>query len=168
MDMKKVFYEGISFEVFVKNGEGSHIEKTLDLLHSIQFEENIVSRIKAIDKKINILTLAEIWCPDCMINVPVLQKMKKYNDNIEFSIIKREGNEKYFKKYSVDGKIKIPTFIVFDDDFNEIGYFIERPKIIKDIYKSDNQVDIIIATKKYRNGQYGNETARDILDMLNY
>ena len=168
MDIEKLFNEGISFEAFLKEGEDSYREKAIEILNDTNFNEEITNRIKSIDKKINILALAEIWCPDCVVNVPVLQKFNEINKNINFSIIKREGKEDYFSKYAIEDKVKIPTFIFFDEEFNEIGYFVERPSIVKNIYDKKDQVEIIITTKKYRNGQYTEETAKDILDILGY
>ncbi|NMB27944.1 MAG: thioredoxin family protein [Tissierellia bacterium] len=168
MNIKELFNQGVSFEKFVNTGADSYKEKTIQIYSSIQFDKDLISRIAAIDKRINVLALAEIWCPDCMVNVPVLQKIKDINDNFKISIIIREGNEKYFERYSVEGAVKIPTFIFLNKNFREVGYFIERPSIVKNIYDSDSQAEIIVATKKYRNGEYTDETARDILNILNY
>ena len=68
----------------------------------------------------------------------------------------------------MESAVKIPTFILLNEDFKEIGYFIEKPSIIKDIYKGTNQAEIIIGMKKYRNGEYTMDTAKDILNILNY
>lgn len=167
MELKKLFDNGITFKEFLyTDGDKENSEKARKVYDSIEFDEDIVNSIKNIDRRINIIVLAEIWCPDCIINVPVLGKMADINSNLHISIIKREGNEEVLQKYKEEGKVKIPTFIFFDENFNEIGYFIERPSIVKDVYKTSNQVEIILTTKKYRNGEYVTETAKDILSII--
>ncbi|HHV25855.1 thioredoxin family protein [Anaerosalibacter bizertensis] len=168
MDSKKMFHSGISFQDFVNMDEDSYKEKTLEVFNSIDFSDEFVERIKSIDKNIKILICAEIWCPDCMINVPVVEKMKKMNNKIEISIVNREGNEDFFKKFSKDEKVKIPTFIFYDEEFNLLGTFIERPRIVKEVYRTGNQTNIIVTMRKYRKGEYIEETLKDILDVLKY
>ena len=168
MGIRELFNRGISFEKFVNTGESSHKEKTIDIYNGVQFDEDLISRIEAIDKKINVLVLAEIWCPDCMVNVPVLERIRQISEELNISIIRREGNEKYFEEYSVGGAVKIPTFIFLNEAFKEIGCFIERPSIVKNIYDSDSQAKIIVAIKKYRNSEYTAEKDDDILNILNY
>ncbi|MBS4535035.1 thioredoxin family protein [Clostridium sp. D2Q-14] len=166
MNIKEIFNSGISFEEFVNNDADTYKEKTLEIYQNIEFDEKLVDRVKGINKKINILACAEIWCPDCMINVPVLKKMKDYNDNIDIAIVLKEGNEEIFKKYGISGAIRIPTFIIYDEKFNELGSFVEYPKEIKNIVNSGNQPKIIVAKRKYRKGEYANETLKDILNVI--
>lgn len=167
MALKELFNKGITFKEFLCNNEDEeNSQKARKVYDSIEFDEDIINSIKTIDRKIHILVLAEIWCPDCIINVPVLGKMADINSNLHISIIKREGNQELLQKYREEGKVKIPTFIFLDEDFTEIGYFIERPSIVKNVYKTSNQVEIILITKKYRNGEYLAETAREILSII--
>lgn len=167
MELKEIFDNGITFKEFLYNdNDRENSEKARKVYDSIIFDEDIVKSIKEIDRRINIIVLAEIWCPDCIVNVPVLGKMADINRNLHISIVKREGNEELLQKYREEGKVKIPTFIFFDENFNEIGYFIERPSIAKDIYKTFNQVEIIFTTKKYRNGEFACETAKEILSII--
>ncbi|MBS4536837.1 thioredoxin family protein [Clostridium sp. D2Q-11] len=166
MSLFEIFNDGISFEEFVNNDGDTYKEKTIEIYKSIEFSEELINRIKNINKKINILACAEIWCPDCMINVPVLRKMKDYNENIDIAIVPKEGYEEVFKKHSVAGGIRIPTFVIYDEEFNELGSFVEYPKEIKNIVNSGNQPKIIVAKRKYRKGEYAEETLKDILNII--
>lgn len=163
-----MFYNGISFEEFVNMDEDSYKEKTLEILNGIDFNKEFIERIKSIDKKINVLICAEIWCPDCMVNVPVLERMKNINNNIKISIIDRDENEDFLKKFIKGEKVKIPTFIFFDEDFNVLGTFVERPNIVKEVYKIGDQTAVIVTMRKYRKGEYTEETLKDILNILKY
>lgn len=165
---RKLFSTGISFEEFVNLDEDSYKEKTLSIFQTIKIDNELENRIKNVNKKINILICAEMWCPDCMINVPVVEKMRQINENINLSIVERENNEEYFSKYVSGENVKIPTFIFFDGDFNEIGSFVERPNYVKEIQSSDNQPLKIVTMRKYKKGEFTCETLKDILRILGY
>lgn len=167
MTFLELFELGISFETFLDKDKDVNKEKALEIYHHITLKEELINRIKQIDTRIKIIVFAEIWCPDCVINVPALQKMKDINPNIEFKILPREGNENHMEPYKVGGKAKIPTFIVLDDSFIEKGVFLETPKIIKDIAGKGTQVEMIVAKRKYRKGEYINNTIEEILAIIN-
>lgn len=166
MEINEVYKKGVTFDEFVNQDTDAYKEKTLQILEKIDFNEEQKKKIKLIDKKINVLICAEMWCPDCMINVPVIEKMKLLNDNINISIVGKEGNEEVFKKYAPEENIKIPTFVFHDENFEEMGSIVEYPKKIAQILSDGNQARRIVAMRKYRKGEYANETLNDILDIL--
>lgn len=168
MKGKELFEKGISFDEFVNRDSNSYRDKTLEIFSGIKFEENNINRIKNIDKNINILICAEIWCPDCMINVPVVEKLRQINENIHISIVDKDGNEDFFRSFNNEDILKIPTFIFYDEYYNVLGDFIERPNFVKEVYNRGNQPEIIVTMRKYKKGEYTEETLRDILDALGY
>ncbi|ABR50594.1 conserved hypothetical protein [Alkaliphilus metalliredigens QYMF] len=166
MDFKQLFEKGISFEKFIELDEDTNREKTLELYENIVLEEELIQRIRQIQTPIKILAFAEIWCPDCMINVPALQKMKAINEEIQMTILPREGNEEVMENYKLGGKPKIPTFIVMNEMYQELGFFIEMPKTLKDIAARGNQVEVIVGKRKYRKGEYIRDTIKEILNII--
>lgn len=166
MGINDLFNKGVSFKEFVNQDADAYKEKTLQILGEIQFEAEQVNDIRQINDKVHILVCAEMWCPDCMINVPVIEKMRLLNSNINISIVGKEGNEEFFKKYAPEESVKIPTFVVFNKDFEEMGSLVEHPTIIKDILVSSNQPNRIVAMRKYRKGEYAKETLDDLLQII--
>lgn len=169
MNAEKLFNSGISFNEFVNMDVDSYREKTLEIFNNIDFEKEYIDRIRAIDKKINVLICGEIWCPDCMINIPVVEKMRQINKSIHISIVGKEENGDFFKSFNTEENVvKIPTFVFYDGDFNLLGSFIERPSIVKEVYNTENQPTIIVTMRKYRKGEYTTETLKDILKILGH
>ncbi|MBU5678173.1 thioredoxin family protein [Alkaliphilus sp. MSJ-5] len=166
MIFQQLFESGMSFEVFAPNGQDANIEKLLEVYNGIELDEELISKIQSIDKPIYLLAFAELWCPDCIINLPAIKKLNDINPNITFSILPREGNENYMDNYKISGKHKIPTFVVLNDRFEEIGVFIETPKIVKEIVNKGNQVEIIVAKRKYRKGEYIKDTIKEITNII--
>ncbi|SHJ89453.1 thioredoxin family protein [Paramaledivibacter caminithermalis] len=166
MDIKKLYEKGITFEQFMSQDDGTYREKILEIYNNIEIDNTLLDKIKSIHKEINVLVFAEIWCPDCVINLPALRKICDINKAVNMKIVPREGNEQYLEEYKIDGKAKIPTFIFMDDDFKPIGTFIEIPRVIGEIVGKGNQVDIIVAKRKYRKGEFTKDTIKDILKII--
>ena len=166
MAIQELFQKGITFIEFVNQDKDAYKEKTLEIYSQITVDETLQKAIESIGRPIYVLVFAEIWCPDCMINVPALQKIAEYNNEFSLRIVSREGNEAYMQNYRINGKPKIPTFIFMEEDFTEIGAFIEQPQVIKGIEAKGNQVEIIVAKRKYRKGEYISETIKEILEII--
>ena len=166
MSIQELFQKGLSFLEFVNQDKDTYKEKTLEMYESITVPDELVQQIKAFDKPIKVLIFAEIWCPDCTINVPVLQKMADINPNFKISIVSREGHEAFMDDYKVNGKPKIPTFIFMNEAYERLGVFIEQPQIVKAVEAKGKQVEIIVAKRKYRKGEYYIETMKEIMDIV--
>lgn len=164
--MRKLYEEAKEFEMFLEEGKLEDKETTQNYLKAIDMDDELRNKIKAIKEKYNILVLGEIWCPDCMINIPALEKINRINDNIDFRIIPREGNEDKFKEYEVEGKVKIPTIIIMDSEYKKLGSIVERPQVLKDIYNRGDQVEIIKSSKVYREGGYILSMIEEIVNIL--
>ncbi|WP_204260220.1 thioredoxin family protein [Caloranaerobacter azorensis] len=128
MDISCLYDKGVSFDEFVNKDKDAYKEKVLEILNKIRLSDELINKIKIIDKKIKVLVCAEIWCPDCMINVPVLAKMKEYNNNIDISIVEKNGNEDFFIKYSEEDRIKIPTFVFLMRNLKSLAVLLNTRK----------------------------------------
>lgn len=165
MQMRELFKTGMSFNEFIETDEESYREKSLEMLENINFKEDYIDQIKKINKDINILICGEIWCADCMINIPVIEKMRKYNNKINISIVDKEML--LVSNFKAEMQIKLPTFIIYDDKFNELGVFTEHPRKIKEIIEDGNESIFLVSIRKYRKGGYTEETLKDVLDIIN-
>ncbi|KXZ38939.1 Thioredoxin [Alkalithermobacter thermoalcaliphilus JW-YL-7 = DSM 7308] len=168
MTFEDLFRAGKKFIEFLEESDETYKNKMKEILDNIKIENKIKQSIESINKSINILAFAEAWCPDCQINLPAVYILTTLNENIKLSIVSRDGNEEFLSRYKVNGKPKIPTFIIMDDEFNEMGSFIEIPGILKDIISRGNQPEIIVAKRKYKKGEYCKDTLLDILKIIGH
>ncbi len=167
MSIQDLFQKGQSFLYFINQDQDTYKEKTLELYEKISIPEALTQEIRKLNRTINVLVFAEIWCPDCMINVPVLQKMSDINSNIKIRIVSRSGNEALMEAYKLKGKPKIPTFVFMNEGYEELGIFIEQPKVVKEVELKGKQVEIIVAKRKYRKGEFYIETIEEIMGIIN-
>lgn len=168
MGAKELFDKGISYDELLQGSNDDNKNKINEVFNNIDFDKNNIDRTKSIDKEVNVLMVAELWCPDCIINVPVVKKMQELNSNINISIVDVEENRDFFSKYAIEGKVKIPTFVFYDEDFKEIGNFIEKPSIVKEVYSKNDQVQVVVTTRDYRKGKFVEETLTEILESIGY
>lgn len=164
MILKELFEAGCDFEDEFNKSDSLHREKAQEYRDGMKISEEIINKIKSIEDELYILGFSELWCPDCQINLTVIDYITKLNPNIKLKLQGREGNEEIIKEHSDDGRVKIPLFIYLDSEFEKIGSFIELPSNVRAVENSDNQVEKIVTKREYRKGNYMEQT---ILDFIN-
>jgi selT/selW/selH-like putative selenoprotein len=96
--------------------------------------------------QLHVLVLAEDWCGDVIANLPILGQLAKQTNKLNIRVFLRDQNLDIMDQYLKDGQFRaIPVFVFFDEDFRELGFWIERPAsvsemqaaAIKQLYASD-------------------------------
>ena len=83
---------------------------------------------KNLSRPVNVLMLAEDWCGDVIANTPIVGRIASEVDTLNLRVFVRDQNEDLMSQFLKEGKYKsIPAVVFFDDEFNELGRFIERP-----------------------------------------
>lgn len=163
MILKELFESGCSFEEEFNHADLIHSKKSIEYRENIKVSEETIDKVKSIKEQIYILGFSELWCPDCQINLTVMDYITKLNPNIKLKLHKRSGNEELIKKHSDDKRVKIPLFIYLNEEFEKIGAFIELPSNVKAIENSENQVEKIVTKREYRKGSYMEQTILDFI-----
>lgn len=77
---------------------------------------------------LNVLVLAEDWCGDVIANLPVLGRIATETGKLNIRVFLRDQHLDLMDQYLNEGKYRsIPVLVFFDEQFNELGRFIERP-----------------------------------------
>ncbi|HEX8600504.1 MAG TPA: thioredoxin family protein [Chloroflexia bacterium] len=75
-----------------------------------------------------VLVLAEDWCGDAMRYVPVVAHLADQIPSWELRIFYRDNNPDLAEKWKKHGLFRaIPVIVFFDEQFNELANFIEKP-----------------------------------------
>ena len=83
---------------------------------------------RSLNGPLHVLVLAEDWCGDVVANLPVLAVLARESGTLDIRIFLRDQNSDLMQRYLNQGKYEsIPVFAFFDETFQEIGVFIERP-----------------------------------------
>ncbi len=79
-------------------------------------------------RPLDVLVLAEDWCGDVINNLPILGRLAAESGKLNVRIFLRDQNLDLMDQYLNQGQFRsIPVFVFFDEQFNELGRFIERP-----------------------------------------
>src|SRR5436305_1029536 len=90
-----------------------------------------VAAFKSLPQPVHVLALAEDWCGDVIANLPILGRLAAESGKLNVSVFLRDQHPDLMDNYLNRGEFRsIPVFVFFDDDFHEIGRFIERPESV--------------------------------------
>ena len=85
-------------------------------------------------KPLHVLALAEDWCGDVINNLPVLGQLAAASGKLNVRIFLRDQNLDLMDQYLNQGQFRsIPVFVFFDENFHELGHWIERPARIREM-----------------------------------
>lgn len=86
---------------------------------------------RQLPRPLNVLALAEDWCGDVVANLPIIGRVAAAADgklNLRILLRDQEPGTTVMDEHLHQGQYKsIPTLIFLDQDFNELGVWVERP-----------------------------------------
>ncbi len=105
-------------------------------------EGDDLAAFKRLPHTLNVLVLAEDWCGDVIANVPIVGRIAIDSGKLNLRVFLRDQNDDLMDQYLNRGEFRsIPVFAFFDDDFNEVGKFIERPDSVTEL-RARNRLEI--------------------------
>jgi hypothetical protein len=98
---------------------------------SLALSADQVAFFSALPQVLDVLVLTEDWCSDALANLPILARLATASGKLNLRIFLRDQNLDLSDQFLKDGMHRsIPVFAFFDDDFRELGRWIERPAVI--------------------------------------
>jgi hypothetical protein len=109
----------------------------------VQLDPADVQAFKALPKPLNVLVLAEDWCGDVVANLPIVGRLAQASEgklNLRVLLRDQEPGTVVMDEHLKDGQFKsIPTVIFLDQDFREVGIWIERPASVTQLREEKRQ-----------------------------
>ena len=161
MNIRELFEVGTTFETAVGQGTNFERDRIPENYSRINLTKDMLNTLSTFDKEINFLVAGEIWCRDFQLNATVLKKFTEINTNFNMSVISMSRGKKFLSPILDIENMKFPLIVALDKDFNILGTFEERPKVVR---KVSNFEDIRL---DYYNGRYLIDTAYEFIDILN-
>lgn len=123
---REFFLQGETIDAFLGSLSSAR-EKFLQHLQEVELSAEQRSRLNSMPKGLNVMVVAEEWSGDVLYNLPVLFKMAEEAD-WKVRIFRRDQYPELILPYRKDGLYhSIPVFVFFDENFQEVGRWIERP-----------------------------------------
>lgn len=97
----------------------------------IELDPADLAVFRTLPRPVNVLVLAEDWCGDVIDNLPILGRLARESGALNLRVFLRDKHPELIDQYLNQGQFRsIPVFAFFDDQFNELGRFIERPQSV--------------------------------------
>lgn len=132
----RAYEEGISFTQFVERAE-VHQDLLRTNFEAYELTDEELSFFKSLSEPIDVIVLAHDWCGDVASNLPLLAKIEALTGKLKLHILIRDpDNWDIANAYPADdGKFRLPTYILFNKQGEQLGVFIERPAEITEKIK---------------------------------
>ncbi|MCB0089064.1 MAG: SelT/SelW/SelH family protein [Caldilineaceae bacterium] len=147
---KERFEQGLTYEQYRR--QMTRNEERFDANEqTVKLKQDDVDFFAHLPYRLNVVVLAEDWCGDVIANLPVLGALARASDKLNVRIFLRDQNLDIMDQYLKEGKHQsIPVFAFLDQDFHDLGHWIERP-----VHMSELQAEMrreLFATDPVFNG----------------
>ncbi|MGO8951015.1 MAG: thioredoxin family protein [Ktedonobacterales bacterium] len=124
------FDKGMTYDDF-KSQMTRNQERFLASERQFQLDPADLAVFQNLPQPVNVLVLAEDWCGDVIDNLPILGRIAEASGKLNLRVFLRDQNLDIMDQYLKDGQFRsIPVFAFFDDQWRELGRFIERPESV--------------------------------------
>ena len=95
----------------------------------VQLSPADVATFKNLPQPLKVVAIAEDWCGEVIDNLPILGRLAQESGKLDLRVFLRDQNLDLIDQYLNRGQFRsIPVFVFFDQGFNELGRFTERPE----------------------------------------
>src|SRR5437867_13024166 len=127
------FATGMSYDAF-KGQMTRNRERLEENERRVEIRPEDLAAFRDLPRPVKVLVLAEDWCGDVIANLPVLGRLAKDSGKLDVRVFLRDQNDDIMQGYLNKGQFKsIPVFVFFDEDFRELGHWIERPASVTEV-----------------------------------
>jgi hypothetical protein len=130
---KQRFDTGLTYDAF-KAAMTRNLDRVEANEEKVSLDPETLRFFKDLPRPIKVVALAEDWCGDVIANLPVLGVLARESGKLDVRIFYRDQNLDLMERWLNQGKFQsIPVFAFFDDDFRELGHWIERPASVTEL-----------------------------------
>ncbi len=127
------FSQGISYQAF-KEAMTVNREQLEANERGIQLSAAELQPFLSLPETVNVLAIAEDWCGDVVANLPIVGRLAQECDKLNLRVFPKDQNMDLMNQYLNRGLYQsIPVFVFFDDDFNQLGVWIERSAAVTEL-----------------------------------
>ncbi|MEM3755173.1 MAG: thioredoxin family protein [Candidatus Bathyarchaeia archaeon] len=132
---------------YINEIRNSKIKQTMKKrVQEYSLKTDLIDKFEKIDEKHSLIAFSAEWNPECQAQIPILAKLLivTKNNNLVVKVIELDENRDIAEEFGVT---QVPTIIVYDKRWNELGRFVEKPKN----YSTLEEELWSIFEKKYKN-----------------
>jgi hypothetical protein len=123
----ETYFDGLTIPGFI-SGMSKNRETVEDNYRNFTLDTEQVECLREIEGPVRVLALAEDWCGDVVRYLPAMARMAEAA-GWDLRVFYRDQNPQLADTWLKDGLHRsIPVFVFFDEQWNELTHFIERPQ----------------------------------------
>jgi selT/selW/selH-like putative selenoprotein len=127
------FAQGLTYEQYkeqmTRNRERFDANEQL-----VKLDPADVAYFAGLPASLPVVVLAEDWCGDVINNLPVLGRLAEASGKLDVRVFLRDQNLDLMDQYLNHGQFRsIPVVVFFDEQFRELGHWIERPARVSEL-----------------------------------
>lgn len=119
IDIAPFYNHGLSWKQFLA-GAGENAARMQTFYDAFDYDEDLLTFFNG-RTPLQVLAIAEDWCPDVVQNVAVVARIADEVPGMELSIVTRADHPDLMREYATDGKERIPVIAFFDMTFRELA-----------------------------------------------
>ena len=123
------FNQGMTYDEF-KNWMSRNRDRIEGYESKVQINPDDLAFFKNLRSPLDVLAVGADWCYDVLTNLPVLARLAQESGKLNVRVFERDENPDIRDQYLNGPYQSIPVFVFFDENFQEIGHWIERPKSV--------------------------------------
>lgn len=122
------FEQGLTVDAFIEQmtSNRERFEANIDAANDLLNDDD---RAAFQGQSVSIAAIAEDWCPDVIQFLPPIVALARQVPDLRLRVFIRDKNLDIMDQYLNEGEYRsIPVFVFYDEQWNELGHYIERPK----------------------------------------
>lgn len=159
------FEKALTFDEYLET-----VEKNRELWHAVRdrvrLPEDVVEDARRIPGGWHLAALSEDWCGDAVNTLPVIARLAE-EAGWDFRVFGRDDNPDLMDAHLTNGRSRsIPVVIVYDEEFQEVGWWGPRPGEIQQWVMSEGLAMPSPERYKVIRRWYARDRGRTTLDEL--
>ena len=124
------FNQGMTYDEY--KAQITQNKEQFERNEQLELSEADLAPFKNLAKPLNVAVVLEDWCADVVQNTPILARIARDSGKLNLRFFPRDANKDVMAEYMNGQYESIPVFAFYDDDWNELGVWIERPKSVSE------------------------------------
>jgi hypothetical protein len=168
-DLRALYEAGRTFEEFYDSAERRRALWEENWAESEGMDPALVQRARAVPGAWRLLVVAVDGCSDSVSTIPWLARLTREVDGLDLRIVDSTAGREVMEAHRTpDGRAATPTVVLMDDEWNEVGCFVERPRaLLAWLEENDVAGDEVYPEKmRWYAEDAGRSTVEEIVAML--
>lgn len=158
------FTKSLTFEDYLEKQQEKYGDVQNKAYENTSLSDSTKNNILNLNETIHVAVFSEGFCPDCIVTIPFIQRLKEENSNLKVHIFPRTGFEDFL--IEAVGDSRIPTVITFDSSMAPKGAYVEMPKELSSKMASLTMDEKKSLISEYRSGKYNDLIEKNLLDII--